>query len=371
MRRLVAGVLATALAASLALLPAPALASNDPRFSEQWNLVTVGAPAAWPTATGSGVRIGVVDTGIDLNHEDLAGKVVASVSCVGAAGDPTQCSGSAQDDNGHGTHVAGIAAATKDNGRGVAGVAPDAHLVVAKVLAADGSGNDGDVTAGIKWAVDNGARVVNLSLGDNFLLTSLLGTSLREGIEYAWSRGAVPVLAAGNTNLLGLGSSNYGTLPAIVVGATDRFDRVTSYSSPLGTARWSIVAPGGAGGGTDAEKVLSTFWDEDEPNAYKALAGTSMAAPHVAGAVALLLGQGLSPQAAVDRVLSSANAAVSCGVGSLTCRGRLDVGKAVTGVATPLGPPAPGGRPGLGGLGSLLDVLGGLLNLLPLGGRAG
>ncbi|MGH9181881.1 MAG: S8 family serine peptidase, partial [Acidimicrobiales bacterium] len=251
-------------------------------------------------------------------------------------------------------------------GRGVSGVAPDAKLVVAKVLAADGSGRDGDVTAGIKWVVDNGARVVNLSLGDNFVITSLLGSSLREGIEYAWAHGAVPVLAAGNTNLLGLGSSNYGMLPAIVVAANDRNNKVTRYSSPLGTARWAVMAPGGAGTDNDADDVLSTFWSKGEPNAYKALAGTSMATPHVAGALALLLGQGLSPQAAVDRVLITANASVPCGIGSPTCRGRLDVGKAVTGVTTPLGTAVPSRRAGLGGLSSLLDLLG-LLNLLPLG----
>jgi len=366
MRRLVAAVAAATLAAPV-LAAAPAAASSDPRFPEQWALAAIGAPAAWPVATGAGVRIGVVDSGIDLAHEDLAAKVVASTSCVGAEGDPARCGGSAQDDNGHGSHVAGIAAAATGNGRGIAGVAPSATLVVAKALAADGSGTDADVVAGIKWVVDRGARVVNLSLGDNFLITTLLGTGLREGIEYAWARGAVPVLAAGNTNLLGLGSSNYGSLPAVVVGATNRADRVSGFSSPLGTARWALLAPGGAGTGIDAENVLSTFWEPDTANAYEYLAGTSMAAPHVAGALALLLGQGLSPQAAVDRVLATANPSVSCGPGSANCRGRLDVGKAVTGVTTPPttppGTPPPGGpASGLGLLGALLSLLGGLLS---------
>ena len=94
--------------------------------------------------------------------------------------------------------------------------------------------------AGIKWAVDHGARVVNLSLGDpNFVFTSLLGTGMRPGIEYAWSKGAVPVVASGNSNLLGLGlgSSNYGSLNAIVVGATGHDDQVADYSSPIGSAK--------------------------------------------------------------------------------------------------------------------------------------
>lgn len=302
-------------------------ASADPQFPKQWNLARIGAERAWASTTGGGVRIGIVDTGVDLNHEELAGKVVAHTKCTGTGGDPGKCAGSAQDDQGHGTHVSGIAAAYKDNQRGIAGVAPDAQLVVAKVLDASGTGTEDDVVAGMKWVVDNGAQVVNLSLGDpNFILTSLLGTSLREGIEYAWSKGAVPVLAAGNTQLLGLGSSNYGQLNAVVVGATGPDDQVASYSSPLGNAKWGILAPGGSGGGSEETDVVSSWWDADEPNAYRALAGTSMAAPHVAGAVALLLAQGYSPEGAVTRLLSTADRNVSCDT-EQPC-GRLDVAAA-------------------------------------------
>ena len=100
----------------------------------------IGAEAAWTRTTGAGIRIGIVDTGIDLEHEDLAGKVVESTSCVGSGGDQAKCKGSAQDDQGHGTHVGGIAAASKDNGKGIAGVAPDAQLVIAKAMNAQGMG---------------------------------------------------------------------------------------------------------------------------------------------------------------------------------------------------------------------------------------
>ena len=321
-----------ALTAVVALFAAPASASNDSRFGEQWSLQKIGAPAAWSATTGAGVRIGVVDTGVDLEHEDLAGKVVAHTSCVGAAGDPAKCSGSGQDEQGHGTHVAGIAAAWKDNHIGIAGVAPDAELVVAKVLSAAGSGTTEDINAGIRWVVDHGARVVNLSLGDpNFLITSLNGTALSEGIDYAWSHGAIPVLASGNTNPLGLGllgSSDYGTLNAVVVGATGPSDEVAPYSSPLGNAKWAIMAPGGIGGGTPARDILSSIWKQGQRNQYAALAGTSMAAPHVAGALALLLSQGYGPQPAVDRLLGTANGTVSCGLNSSSCVGRLDVAKA-------------------------------------------
>ena len=99
------------------------------------------------------MRIGIVDTGVDVGHQDLTGKVVAGTSCISSGGDSTKCNGSPQDDNGHGTHVAGITAASTNNGLGVAGTAPDAQLVVAKVLDSRGSGNFSDVNAGIMWVV--------------------------------------------------------------------------------------------------------------------------------------------------------------------------------------------------------------------------
>ncbi|MDQ1490305.1 MAG: thermitase [Actinomycetota bacterium] len=312
---------------TVGLVATTAGASNDADFAKQWSLAKIGVADAWAHTTGRGVRVGIVDTGVDLNHEDLAGKVVEGTSCVGAAGDQAKCTGSPQDDQGHGTHVAGIIAANKDNGIGIAGVAPDAQLVVAKALNAAGSGTEEDINAGIKWVVDHGAKVVNLSLGDpNFVFTSLLGTSMREGIEYAWSHGAVPVVAAGNSDLmgLGLGSSNYGDLDALIVGATGPDDKVSSYSSPIGSAKWGILAPGGAGDGNKEHDIYSTFWKSGSPNAYESLAGTSMATPHVVGAVALLLAEGLSPQQAIERLINTSDAKVACD----NCKGRLDLAKA-------------------------------------------
>jgi len=149
---------------------------------------------------------------------------------------------------------------------------------------------------------------------------------MRDGIEYAWAHGAVPVVASGNTNLLGLGlgSSNYGDLNAIVVGATTPDDTVSDYSSPIGSAKWGILAPGGAGDGNPAHDIYSTFWEKGKANSYKALAGTSMATPHVVGAVALLLAEGLTQQQAVDRLISTADSKVACD----SCKGRLDIAKA-------------------------------------------
>ncbi len=189
----------------------PAGASNDPGFPKQWNLEKIGAETAWARTTGAKVRVGIVDAGIDLGHEDLAGRVVAATSCLKSQGDPAKCEGSAQDDIGHGTHVAGIIAANRDNGVGVAGVAPDAELVVAKVADSGGGISIEDANAGIRWVVDHGAKVVNLSLGDLiFVRTAAFGTRLSEGIEYAWSKGAVPVIASGNSDLFGAGDRQPG-----------------------------------------------------------------------------------------------------------------------------------------------------------------
>ena len=321
-------------AMALTLVPnGSAGAAGDPSFREQWGLARIGADQAWTRTTGDGVRIGIVDTGVDLEHEDLESKVVESISCVGSAGDPAKCTGDAQDDQGHGTHVSGIAAASRGNGKGVAGVAPDAELVVAKVLGASGTGSGADVTAGIKWVVDHGAKIVNLSLGDPAQALGVLisENELLEGVNYAWGKGAIPVIAAGNSNTLGLGleGMNYGDMNAVVVGATGPDDEATSYSTSTGGAKWAVVAPGGAGTPTSKkDDIYSTFWIRGQKNAYTYLAGTSMAAPHVSGALALLLAQGYDQQGAVARLLETAEKGVGCEPNSTTCQGRINVDRA-------------------------------------------
>jgi subtilisin family serine protease len=301
-------------------------------------LAQIGAERAWARTTGAGVRIGIVDTGVDLGHEDLTGKIVAATDCIGSLGNPANCQGSGQDDQGHGTHVAGIAAAYKDNGKGGAGVAPDAELVVAKVLSSTGAATTEDVIAGIRWVVDHGARVVNLSLSDPGLTIAPLrpSTQLQEGIDYAWTHGSVPVLAAGYSErrVVAGNRSTAGDRNAIVVGATGADDRVTKYSPPMGAARFAVLAPGGSGS-DQSSGVLSTFWVAERPNTYRFMAGTSMAAPYVSGAIALLLAEGYNPLGAVQRLMVTANPAVDCGMGSPSCYGRIDVAEATAGPVQP------------------------------------
>ncbi len=344
MRRLVA--VAVAVLTLSVLTAGTASATNDTYFSRQWALTQIDAAQAWTRSTGAGVTIGIVDTGVDLGHPDLAGKIAVTADCVGHP-----CvAGGGQDTHGHGTIVSGIAAASTGNGKGIAGVAPDARLAVAKVLNASGEGRVEDINNGIRWVVDNGARVVNLSLGDpNFLASGVLGTPLRTGIDYAWSKGAVTVLASGNyaTGVGTVGTENYGNINALVVGATDRSGAVASYSSPIGNAKWGLVAPGGAGSGGADSNVISTFPVASGGSGYASAAGTSMAAPHVSGAVALLLAQGLAPADAIARLLGNLDKTVPCGTG---CQGRLNMAGAVgaigvaatpTSVATPTTTKAP------------------------------
>jgi len=324
-----ATILTAALVAAGALTATP----NDPLFGEQWGLTMIGAPQAWATTTGANVIVGIVDTGVDLTHQDLAAHVVASTNCIGSDGDPTQCHGNGQDDNGEGTHVAGIVNAITNNGVGVAGTAPDARLVVAKSLDSGGTGTVADVDAGIEWVVDHGAKVVNLSLGQPDALTpGVFGTSLASGIEYAWSKGAIPVLATGKSVVAGLGTTNYGNLDAVVVGAVARNSSVPSYSSPTGSAKWALLAPGGSDDGVQADDIVSTYWVSGETNQYGYLAGTAMAAPFVSGTLALLLSLGLTPQAAISRLLATVNTSVDCGAASTNCHGLVDAAAAVAGL---------------------------------------
>jgi subtilisin family serine protease len=315
---------------------------DDPVFEQglQWGLDRIGAPAAWSRGTGRGMTIAVIDSGIDLEHPDLRDKIVGSVSCIGADGDPDACEGSAQDDNGHGTHVAGIALASTDNGVGIAGVAPDARLLSVRVLANDcdaegctASGTSSDVSAGIRWAVDHGADVINLSLGGG-TLQSTLGCSFCDAIDDAWSEGVIAVIAAGNDSVL---PSGFGDEHAVIVTATTRDDTRASYSSSssgiVRVARWPVAAPGGeaevqasdcATGGTP-RGILSTYW----PNEYACLAGTSMAAPHVAGALAILLGMGHSPESAVERLVATSTDLGPPGRDDSFGYGLIDVAEAV------------------------------------------
>jgi len=316
----------------LAVNAQPALASQDPLFATQWNLQQIDAPAAWARSTGKGVRIGIVDSGVFANQEDLAGKVVAATDCLNTGGNPNACAGTGLDDSGHGTLMAGIAAATKDNGRGIAGVAPDARLVVARVLTHNG-GSIADVEAGVRWVVQHGAQVVNLSVADNPTAQRPVDLLFASAVDWAWQAGAVPVIASGNSDSLGPGQENFANLNALTVGATDSRGLVVPYVNHLRTTKWGVLAPGGSGTG-DQRDVISTWVNPSDPSAtnlYARRGGASVSAAHVSGLVALLLAEGLSPTQAVQRILATAKP-MSCG---FDCNGLIDAAAAVGSVAPP------------------------------------
>jgi subtilisin family serine protease len=280
-------------------------AVNDPVFPDQWGLTQIKAPAAWARgARGSGATIAVVDTGADLVHPDLAANLVAGTDLT-AAGDQG-CPGP-QDENGHGTHVAGIAAAVTNNGIGVAGTAPAAKVMPVRVLDANGEADDPVVVAGIKYAADHGAQVINLSLGGAPIVGEAppLNQEIAQAVQYAYSKGSLVVAAAGNESLP-LCSYPAAAANAVCVGATDRRGMPSAYSNFPASPDDSVGvrAPGGVGdviSCEDSEDIWSTIWPGGDPctgsgslSGYDTLAGTSMASPYVAGVAALLAGKGLS-----------------------------------------------------------------------------
>lgn len=318
-------------------LPSPARAANDPGVADQWGMRVIGAEAAWTVGLGANTTIAVVDTGVDPAHEDLQGKVLAGRNFV----DPNK---PPHDDNGHGTHVAGIAAASTGNGVGVAGVAPEARILPVKVLRADGTGTGGHVVDGIRWAADNGATVINVSLGAGYefrgMNISTTSTALRDAVDHAWKKGAIVVVAAGNDESA---VNVFANQPVIVVTATDDADGKAPYATGVGVSQWGLAAPGGTGEGPSERNILSTYWVRGANNKYAWAAGTSMAAPHVAGAAAILRERGLNKDQTVARLRSTAKDLGERGRDDVYGDGRLDVARAVQGLSPAARTISPGG----------------------------
>jgi len=265
-------------------------APNDPDYGFQWALPAISALPGWSVFPGTfsapaGVPIGIVDTGVDATHPDLASKLTASgATCLRggcAAGTPT-------DPFGHGTHVAGIAGAATNNRVGVAGLAFSSQITAVRVFHDDGTGkaiaSDADVADGIAWAAQHGAKVINLSLG----ATGAYPITVCNAVELATSSyHAVVVAAAGNSNV------PTPTYPAacpgaIGVAATDQGDVPASFSN-YGSPDVFVSAPG--------VDILST-WPAPDMYAYEN--GTSMAAPYVTGLAALIMSE--HPEASVWQV---------------------------------------------------------------------
>jgi subtilisin family serine protease len=290
---------------------------NDPLFTNQWGLTQIKAPAAWARGvTGRGVTIAVLDSGVDLNHPDLRRKLVRGVDLVD--GDRT-CPKGPQDEHGHGTHVAGIAAAVTNNGIGVAGAAPDANIMPVRVLNAAGEGSSANIAAGIRWAADHRAHVINLSLGELPVQGQLqaINQELEDAINYAWQKGSLVVAAAGNDTFPLCSYPSFADR-AVCVGATGPTGLPSWYSNfPNNKTMLGFRAPGGFGTVfcEDHMDIWSTVWpgsDDDcqsgtRLHGYETFAGTSMASPYIAGVAALLFSQGLTNQQIVDRLKATSS----------------------------------------------------------------
>ena len=253
---------------------------NDPDWNEQINLQAIRAPQGWDLNTGSSaVTIAIVDTGVDTTHPDLAGRTVPGYDFVENDNTP-------QDEFGHGTHVAGIAGAATDNLVGIAGVNWGAHIMPVRVLDASGNGTYEEVSNGIIWAADQGAAVINLSLGGDSG-----SQTLEDAINYAIAQHVIVVAASGNA---GIESLLYpARYPVVIaVGAVDELNVQASFSNY--GSDLDLVAPG--------VNILSA----GPGNIYFYDTGTSMATPHVSGLAALLLGlPDMTPDMVEERMKST------------------------------------------------------------------
>ena len=326
---------------SVDFTPDDSLYLSDPTFGlGQWGLRAAQVDAAWEVARGSAaVTVAVIDTGIDADHPDLAGVALPGATFVSAPDpvcDPV-APGSPVDDNGHGTHVAGIIAAHAGNGIGVAGAAFGVRVLPVKALDCTGSGLLSDVAQGIVWATDQGARVINISLGssdDVFVL--------HDAVRYAVAHGVLVVAAAGNcgtpsVRCPGLNAPEYpGAYPeTLAVAATDPADEHPSFSNV--SPYVGISAPGVTIWSTIPTYPTTLSRTLPANPGYAAFSGSSQAAPLVAAIAALVLSHepGLTAAAVADRLKRSADDLGAPGPDPVFGAGRVNALRAVTGDLRP------------------------------------
>lgn len=300
------------------------LVPNDPYYStpyptfkygtiSQWAPQYVSAPSAWDNTMGDpSIKIAIVDTGVDTSHPDLSAKVVSQYSFVAR---------NSADGFGHGTHVAGIAAASTNNGTGVAGICPRCSIMSVQVLGADGSGSTSNVAAGIQYAADAGARVINLSLGG-----SQHTQIARDALDYAFSKNALPVVAMGNSNSTDPGDLAYW-YSALSVAAVDQSGAKASFSNY--GPKTDVAAPGVAILSTMPTYLTTLNTQYGYKTNYDALSGTSMATPVVSGIAGLVASRNPGLTAAQIKGIIEASAGDGATFNSATGFGVVNAAKAV------------------------------------------
>ncbi len=303
-------LLVTGTAALLFLLGVPkASATSDPLWSRQYGPVQIGAPTAWQKSTGKGIKVAVVDSGVDVDHPDLKRNLDLADSHDFACSDGNPDDDSVTKDSngvmikGHGTHVTGTIAAVANNDIGVAGVAPDVKVMVEKVFSTtedcqpEGLGGlTGLAPMAINHAVNHGAKVINLSLDEQAATSGLTG-GIQTACNNAFKKGTLCVVAAGNSGETRASGYDYA-FNGMVVTANDSSGRHASFGQKADT-KWGVSAPGVA--------ILNTWpIDDSGHDGYNSIQGTSMAAPHVAGAAAVLFGMGMSAQQVAETLVRTA-----------------------------------------------------------------
>lgn len=325
---------------------------NDQYYSYQWHLDNaisggIGMEAAWDISTGAGVTVAVVDTGIAYENNGFQYPQAPDLAntCFVSGYDFVNGDTHPNDDEGHGTHVAGTIAQSTNNSTGVAGIAFGACLMPVKVLNQNGSGTYAQVADGIRFAADNGAHIINLSLGG-----SASSQTLEDAVKYAYEKGVLVVAASGNDGAGTIGYPAAYDAYVLAVGAT-RYDETRASYSNYGTGL-DLVAPGGDtnvdqngdgyGDGvlqqTFEKKGWKTTWG------YYFYQGTSMASPHIAGAAALVRSHGnaTTPDELREALQSTARDLGSAGWDNTYGWGLIDVPAALAWIAgTPPPPPPP------------------------------
>jgi serine protease len=268
---------------------------NDPRYGEQWNFARINVEKAWPITHGKGAVVAVIDTGVAFG-DSARGKRARDFDRTGfvAPYDFVHRDKNPFDDNGHGTHVAGTIAESTDNGEGVAGIAFDAKIMPIKVLSGSGSGRMSDVAAGIRYAADHGANIINMSLGAPFP-----DSITRNAVKYARNKGVTIICAAGNSGSEGVSyPAAYPECVAVsALGPTGELAPYSSWGDQV-----AVSAPGGDKTKGDSAGILqNTIYNGQD--GYYAFQGTSMATPHVAAVAALIVSQGVKDPEEVRQVL--------------------------------------------------------------------
>jgi subtilisin family serine protease len=305
------------------------VAVDDPQTGDQYSLDQMRVRQAWGTTTGAGNVIAVLDTGVKLDHPDLAGRLVAGYDFVNDDTNPS-------DDNGHGTWVSGIIVAKANDGYGIAGISWSDKVMPVKIMNGEGSGSTADLLDGLRWAADHGADVINMSIG-GFPYSQLV----QDAVNYAWGKGAVLVGAAGNNR------REETFYPAsfdnvVSVSATQVNDEFSNWSS--WGPKVDVSAPGSSVLTTNC--YTCTYADHDTWGSHTFISGTSFATPNVAGVVALIRAKypTYTPAQVVSRLVGTTDDLGYAGWDSRYGRGRVNAQRAV---GITVGGPGPSSGDGL------------------------